>query len=105
MGISDWSGREVWVERGPGKSDERLRYRGEQLVDGFAWGHYGYAARELARSILHEVTDSAVLAELRCRDFAREVIAQLPADEFRLTRADVVSWLEHDRLPAAALRG
>jgi hypothetical protein len=98
VGLSDWSGREVWIEQ----ADEQrpLPYRGDTMLDGFAWGHYGSSARELARSILHEVTDSPVLAEVRCRDFAREVVAQLPADAFRLPRADVVAWIEYDRVPA-----
>ncbi len=101
VGISDWSGREVWVEQGD--EQHRLPYRGEAMLDGFAWGHYGSSARELARSILHEVTDSPMLAEVRCRDFAREVVAQLPADSFRLARTDVVAWIEHDRVPTALL--
>lgn len=103
VGLSDWSGREVWVEQG--EEQHALPYRGETMLDGFAWGHYGSSARELARSILHEVTASPVLAEVRCRDFAREVVAQLPADSFRLTRTDVVAWIEHDPVPAALLHG
>lgn len=97
IGVSDWSGRRVWVERGG--LQQPLAYRGDELSGGFAWGHYGYSARELARSILHEVTGSPVLAEVRCRDFAREVVAQLPADAFTLSDADVTAWLEHGRLP------
>jgi uncharacterized protein DUF6166 len=97
-GVSDWSGRTVWVERGG--VQRPLPYRGEELSGGFVWGHYGYSARELARSILHEVTDSPVLAEVRCRDFAREVVAQLPADAFTFTYADVTAWLEEGRVPA-----
>lgn len=96
-GISDWSGRQVWVERGG--VQQPLAYRGDELSGGFAWGHYGYAARDLARSILHDATGSPVLAEMRCRDFAREVVAQLPADVFTLTHADVTAWLEHGTLP------
>lgn len=98
VGVSDWGGRHVWVERDG--VQQPLPYRGDELSGGFAWGHYGYSARDLARSILHEATGSPVLAELRCRDFAREVIAQLPADEFALAHDDVLAWLEHGRLPA-----
>lgn len=98
-GISDWAGRHVWVQRGG--VQQPLPYRGDELSGGFSWGHYGYGARELARSILHEATDSPVLAEVRCRDFAREVVAQLPADAFSLTHADVTAWLEDGRVPAA----
>lgn len=98
IGVSDWSGRHVWVERDG--VQQPLAYRGDQLSGGFAWGHYGYSARELARSILHEVTASAVLAEVRCRDFAREVVAQLPADAFTLSDGDVTAWLEQGSLPA-----
>lgn len=97
-GVNGWNGRDVWIDRAG--VQQPLAYRGDELSGGFAWGRYGYAARDLARSILHEATASPVLAELRCRDFAREVVAQLPADAFTLTQADVTAWIEHGTLPA-----
>jgi len=99
-GVADWTGHHVWVRRDG--AQQPLAWRGDELSGGFVWGRYGYAARELARSILHEVTGSPVLAEVRCRDFAREVVAHLPAHGFTLSAADVEAWLERGALPAAA---
>jgi uncharacterized protein DUF6166 len=92
VGVADWWGSHVWVERGGVRS--ALRYRGEVAMPAFAWGRRGTAARELARSILHDATGSAVLAERHCRELTHAVIAQLPQTGFALTREEVLGWLE-----------
>jgi hypothetical protein len=65
---------------------------------GFAWGRRGLGARELSRSILHDATGSAALADRLCRDFTHDVVARLPQLGFELDREDVLSWL-NDRRP------
>jgi hypothetical protein len=42
----------------------------------------GIGARELARALLFDATDGAVLSERYCRDFTHEVLAHLPEPEF-----------------------
>jgi hypothetical protein len=91
VGVCDWWGRHVWLERGGVRAS--LPYRGDGVPVGFAWARRGLGARELARSILHDVTGSAVLAERLCRDFTLDVVAELPEVSFELDRDEVLSWL------------
>jgi hypothetical protein len=91
VGMADWWGRHLWLERGGIRSS--LPYRGEHSLMGFAWGRRGLGARELSRSILHDATGSAALAEALCREFTHEVVALLPQAGFELDREEVLSWL------------
>ena len=98
VGVADWWGRHVWLERGGTRSS--LPYRGEDPLAVFAWGRRGIGARELSRSILHDATGSVALANLLCREFTHDVVAELPDVGFELDRQQVLAWLA-DR-PAAA---
>jgi hypothetical protein len=102
VGVSDWWGRHVWVERDGVRS--ALHACGEDLIAGFAWGARGIAARELARAILADATGSPAVAERYCRDLTHAVIAGLPRAGFELARRDVLAWLDGvaTPMPAAA---
>jgi hypothetical protein len=97
VGVSDWWGRHVWLERDGVRAS--LPYRGEVPV-GFAWGRRGICARELSRSILHDATGSAALAERFCRELTHEVVAELSEVSFELDREQVLSWLAERRAAA-----
>ena len=92
LGVADWWGRHVWVERAGVRT--ALRYRGELRMPGFAWGRRGLAARELSRSLIHDATGSSMLAERYCRDLTLELVANLPDEGFELSRDDIVHWVE-----------
>lgn len=94
VGVADWWGRHVWLEHGGVRSS--LPYRGDAPVP-FSWGRRGIGARELARSILHDATGSAALAERLCRDLTHDVVAQLPEIGFELDREEALSWLAERR--------
>ena len=98
VGVADWWGRHVWLERGGARSS--LPYRGEDQLTTFAWGRRGIGSRELSRSILHDVTGSVALAERLCRDFTHDVVAQLPDVGFELDREQVLAWLAGQRAVA-----
>ena len=98
VGVADWWGRHVWLERGGTRSS--LPYRGEDPLAIFAWGRRGIGARELSRSILHDATGSVALAERLCRDFTHEVVAELPDVGFELDREQVLGWLDGHRAAA-----
>lgn len=98
VGVADWWGRHVWLERGGTRSS--LPYRGEDPMTIFAWGRRGIGARELSRSILHDATGSVALAERLCRDFTHEVVAELPDVGFELNREQVLGWLDGHRAAA-----
>lgn len=93
VGVADWWGYHVWIERNGVRST--LRYRGDARMASFAWGRSGLAARELARSILHDATGSPAVAERYCRELTHAVVAQLPDEGFELSRDEVLDWLEH----------
>jgi hypothetical protein len=95
VGLADWWGRHVWLERDGARS--ALPYRGEDSVMGFAWGRRGLGARELARSIIHDASGSAAIADRFCREFTHEVVARLPEVGFELDREEVLSWLNGRR--------
>jgi len=102
VGVADWWGRHVWVERDGIRS--ALHACGDELIAGFAWGARGIAARELARAILADATGNAAIAERYCRDLTHAVVAGLPRTGFELDRDDVLAWLDEvaAALPAAA---
>jgi hypothetical protein len=91
MGVSDWWGRHVWLERNGVRG--ALPYRGDDPLAAFAWGRRGVGARELARSILHDATGSAALAERFCRELTHDLVARLPEIAFELDREEVLDWL------------
>jgi hypothetical protein len=101
IGVSDWSGRDVCVERDGVRVP--LHACGDELIAGFSWGCRGIAPRELARAILADATGSPALAERYCRDFTHGVIADLPRWGFELDGADVLRWLDRASAPAAAV--
>jgi hypothetical protein len=104
VGVADWWGRHVWVERDGVRS--ALPACGDELIAAFKWGCRGIAARELARAILADTTGSPAVAERYCRDFTHAVVAGLPRTGFELGEGAVLAWLEGvaaaDRVPAAA---
>jgi hypothetical protein len=71
-----------------------LRLSQPALVRGYAWGRAGFGPREVARAILLDVTGNEMLAERLCRPYTWEVISQLPTEGFRITRKEVLAWLE-----------
>jgi hypothetical protein len=99
VGVSDWWGRHVWLERDGVRG--ALPYRGDVPMT-FAWGRRGIGSRELSRSILHDATGSEALAERFCRELTHQVVAGLPEVGFELDRGQVLAWLEHQRSAAAA---
>jgi hypothetical protein len=99
LGVADWWGRHVWVERAGVRT--ALRYHGDLRMPGFAWGRRGLAARELSRSLIYDATGSQMLAERYCRDFTLELVADLPEAGFTLERDDILAWLEDHAGPSA----
>ena len=95
VGVADWWGRHVWLERGGARAS--LPYRGEDQLAAFAWGRRGIGARELSRSILHDATGSVALANRLCREFTHDVVAELPDVGFELDRRQVLAWLADRR--------
>lgn len=76
---------------------QTLRLGGSALTSGYTWGRAGPGPREVARAILIDATGNEMLAERLCRPFTWEVVSKLPADEFCITRADVLAWIEDPR--------
>jgi uncharacterized protein DUF6166 len=91
VGVADWWGRHVWVERDGTRS--ALHACGDELIAGFSWGARGIAARELARAILADATGSPAIAERHCRDLTHAIVAALPRAGFELRRDRVLAWL------------
>jgi hypothetical protein len=100
VGVADWWGRHVWVERDGTRS--ALQACGDELIAGFAWGMRGIAARELARAILADATGNPAMAERYCREATHALIADLPRAGFELDRDVVLAWLADAAAPAAA---
>jgi hypothetical protein len=73
---------------------QALRLSQPALVRGYAWGRAGSGPREVARAILLDATGNEMLAERLCRPYTWEVISQLPNDGFRITRKEVLAWIE-----------
>jgi hypothetical protein len=82
LGVADWWGRHVWVERNGVRSS--LQSCGQHGMVTYAWGSSGIGSRELARALLSDATGSAALAERFCRDLTHEVVAR----EFPAQRVD-----------------
>jgi uncharacterized protein DUF6166 len=92
IGVADWWGRHVWVERRGVR--RALRHRGtDRLLVPFAWGRSGVGALELSRALLFDATGSVALGERFCRDFTHAIVAHLPEPEFALDRDEILSWL------------
>jgi hypothetical protein len=100
VGVADWWGRHVWVERDGVRG--ALHACGEDLIAAFAWGCRGIAARELSRAILADATGSPAVAERYCRELTHAVIAGLPRTGFELNREDVLAWLHAVAAPVPA---
>lgn len=92
VGVADWWGRHVWVERDGVRT--LLRYRGAESMVSFAWGRLGSGARQLSRSILWDATGCDHLAAELCCELTHELVARLPELGFELTREEVMAWLE-----------
>jgi hypothetical protein len=101
VGVADWWGRHVWVERDGTRS--ALHACGDELIAGFSWGRRGIAARELARAILADATGNPAIAERHCRDLTHAIVASLPRAGFELSRGRVLAWLaDADAVAVAA---
>jgi hypothetical protein len=100
VGVADWWGRHVWVERAGVRS--ALPACGDELIAGFAWGCRGIASRELARAILADATGSPAVAERYCRDLTHAVVAHLPRTGFELDAGAVLRWLAEADAPGLA---
>jgi hypothetical protein len=100
VGLSDWWGTHVWVERAGVR--RALHACGDDLIAGFAWGCRGIAARELARAILADATGSTAVAERFCRELTHAVVSGLPRTGFELGRDDVHAWLDAVAAPVGA---
>jgi hypothetical protein len=100
VGVADWWGRHVWVERDGVRS--ALPACGEELIAAFAWGCRGIAARELARAILADATGSPAVAERYCRELTHAIVAGLPRAGFELEAGAVLDWLAEADPPAPA---
>jgi hypothetical protein len=91
LGVADWWGRHVWVERNGARS--ALPYRGDDDLAAYAWGRPGIGARELARALLVDATGNAALGERFCRELTHQLVVDLPECEFALERDDILTWL------------
>lgn len=91
VGVADWWGFHVWIEDDGAR--RALPYHGDAHLASFAWGRSGLAARELARSLIEHATGSPALAERHCREMTHDVIADLPALGFELTREEILAWV------------
>jgi hypothetical protein len=87
-------GRIVWVET-QGERRPLALEDGDGLARRrYLWGRPGPAAKTLARAILRDATGNPFLAERLCRPFTWEVLARLSPRSFRLTRPQVLRWVE-----------
>ena len=93
VGVTTAYERTVFIEGERGL--QTLRLAGSTLITaGYAWGRAGPGPREVARAILIDATGNEMLAERLCRPFTWEVVSKLPSDGFRITRKDVLAWVE-----------
>lgn len=98
IGVTTAFGKTVFI--GDEAGLQTLRLGGSALTIGYTWGRAGPGPREVARAILIDATGNEMLAERLCRPFTWEVVSKLPADEFRVTRADVLAWVEGRGTPS-----
>jgi hypothetical protein len=91
--VGEWTplGRAVLVQ----EHDETrpLRLAESALAHGYVWGRAGAGPREVARAILIDATGNEMLAERLCRPLTWEVITELPAGGFRLSKAEILGWV------------
>lgn len=99
IGVTTAYGKTIFV--GDEAGLRTLRLGGPALTAGYTWGRAGLGPREVARAILIDATGNEMLAERLCRPFTWEVVSKLAADEFCITRADVLTWVESAGPPAA----
>ena len=64
-----------------------------QSRNGFDWGHSGPAAKQLAFSILCQLSDKD-LAEENVSNFTNEVIKHLNSRDWFLSASEVLSWIK-----------
>lgn len=91
--VGEWTplGRTVVIEEGERRRP--LPMRDSAQIGGYAWGRAGAVPREVARAILTDATGNQMLARRLCRPLTWEVVSQLPAGGFRLTRSEVLEWV------------
>jgi hypothetical protein len=91
--VGEWTplGRAVVVEEDGRRRP--LRMRDSAQIGGYAWGRAGSVPREVARAILTDATGNPMLAERLCRPLTWEVVSELPAGGFRLTKSEVLDWV------------
>jgi hypothetical protein len=87
-------GRIVWVETQGERRPLELGDGDGSPLRRYLWGRPGPAAKALARAILRDATGNPFLAERLCRPFTWEVLARLSPRSFRLTRPQVLRWVE-----------
>jgi hypothetical protein len=87
-------GRIVWVETQGERRPLELGDGDASALRLYRWGPPGPAAKALARAILRDATGNPFLAERLCRPFTWEVLARLSPRSFRLTRPQVLRWVE-----------
>jgi hypothetical protein len=87
-------GRIVWIEVRGERRPLELGDGDRQARRSYLWGRPGPAAKALARAILRDATGNPFLAERLCRAFTWEVLARLSPHSFRLTRPQVLRWVE-----------
>jgi hypothetical protein len=98
IGVTTAFGKTVFI--GDEAGLRTLRLGGSALTIGYTWGRAGPGPREVARAILIDATGNEMLAERLCRPFTWEVVSKLPSDEFCITRADVLAWIEGRETPS-----
>jgi Family of unknown function (DUF6166) len=102
LGVTTAFGKTVFIgDEGGGLQTLRLA-RSALTTTGYAWGRAGPGPREVARAILIDATGNDMLAERLCRPFTWEVVSKLPADEFSITRAEVLAWVEDHGSPSSS---
>lgn len=62
--------------------------------DSFDWGHTGPAAKQLAFSILHQVSDEEFAKENYVK-FANDIVRTLHSRDWVLTGVEVISWISN----------
>ncbi len=85
-------GLAVFVERA--NFGRPLRLRKPELICGSGWSGSEEASRDLATAILLDAGGDEALAERLGPIFSSEVVASLPVAGFRLTRDQVVEWID-----------
>ncbi len=101
IGVTTAFGKTIFI--GDARSLQTLRLGGSALTSGYnTWGRAGPGPREVARAILIDATGNEMLAERLCRPFTWEVVSKLPADEFCITRKEVLAWVEGEGTPESS---